>query len=354
MRIRDSFYTFFGRSREQTVGFSTLIHQIWTIRKALVKWEISGILIGLVICFSIPKEYTTTIKLIPEKCVPTIEIQGVSESILSMLMNSGEDPDAYSKKLYALLVDSPDFFYDILDLEFEDESHALYSVRELLSEELRHPWWYYITQYPLGLLEDFFSGSSEKTGSKFMPTAEDVELITALKKRVMLSEIENTGMLELEVQMQDPLVAAVLADTISTRLERLLTDYRMEKYVNKVEYTKRRVVESGYQYHLLQDSLANYQDTHHKLIHRGDKVVGERLKLDRDIAFNVYSLSRMEEQAAQAKLLDNKSAFYTVEEARMAVKASSPKKLVILSYAIFLSAFIPVMQTIWRRPAHSR
>lgn len=349
MKIKDVFYTLLGRRREQTIAFSTILRRIWRIRKTLVKWEACGLLVGLVICFSIPKEYTTTIKLVPEKTTTNVEMDALSESVLSILMNMGDDPDAYSKKLYAILMDNLDFFYDLLDLEFEDSSHAHYKLRDLLSSEFKHPWWYYFTTYPIDLCKEYLGATSYKVSSRFMPTSQDVNIISELQKRVMLSEVERTGMLELEIQMQDPKVAAVLADTISSRLERLLADYRMAKYVNKVEYTKQRVAETQTNYHTLQDSLAFYQDCHNQLSHNVDRIKGERLRADRDIAFNVYSMSRIEEQAAEAKLLDNKSVFFTVEGARMAVKSSSPRKLVILSYVIFLCAYIPIMRELWKK-----
>lgn len=354
MKTKNTFYRVFGKDREQKVAYSTILQQIWNIRRVVIKWEVWGIVIGLVICFSIPKEYTTTIKLVPEISKPNIEVDGVSQTVLSILMNKGDDPDAYSKKLYALLIDNPGFFYDLLDLEFEDQSHSSYKLRDLLSIELRHPWWYYITKYPVDLLNGYLGANSYRVGSRFNPTYQDRAIISELQKRVLLSEIERTKMFEVEVQMQDPLVAAVLADTVSSRLEKLLADYRMAKYINKVEYTKRRVAETEKTYHTLQDSLASYQDMHNKIIHNIDKIEGEKLRKERDIAFNVYSVSRVEQQAAESKVLDNKSVFFTVEEARVSVKSSSPRKLVIMSYVVFICAYIPLMRALWRKSLNKK
>lgn len=345
MRIKDTFYTFFGRRRDQKISVSTIFIKIWSIRKTLIMWEIGGLLIGLIICFSIPKEYTATIKLVPERPVSNVEMNGISQSMLSIMMNNCDEPSAYSKKFYALLINSPDFFYDILDIKFENEYHSKITVRELLGDNLKHPWWYYISQYSLDLLETLISVKSSNKGSKFMPTRQEVDIISELQKRIMLSEVESTGMLELEVKMQDPLVAYMLADTVLLHLERFLTNYRKDKFLKKVEYTKNSVIELENNYHKLQDSLASFLDTHHNLTLIVDQVLEERIKNDRDIAFNVYSISRMEEQAAQYKLLEHKSDFVTIEAT---VKSSYPKKLVILSYVLFICAYIPILNLLRR------
>ncbi len=88
------YYTLLGRRREQTIAFSTILRRIWRIRKTLVKWEACRLLVGLVICFSIPKEYITTIKLVPEKTTTNVEMDALSESVLSILMNMGDEADA--------------------------------------------------------------------------------------------------------------------------------------------------------------------------------------------------------------------------------------------------------------------
>ena len=56
----------FNSNDEQEIDLLELAQKLWSNRKTILKWCGIGAVVGLVIAFSIPKEYTTTIKLAPE------------------------------------------------------------------------------------------------------------------------------------------------------------------------------------------------------------------------------------------------------------------------------------------------
>ena len=51
---------------DQEIDLIELAQKLWQERRMILKWCIAGIVAGLVIGFSIPKEYTVTVKLAPE------------------------------------------------------------------------------------------------------------------------------------------------------------------------------------------------------------------------------------------------------------------------------------------------
>ena len=51
---------------DQEIDLIELAQKLWQGRRMIVRWCIAGALAGLVIGFSIPKEYTVTVKLAPE------------------------------------------------------------------------------------------------------------------------------------------------------------------------------------------------------------------------------------------------------------------------------------------------
>ena len=48
------------------IDLAELARKLWAGRRRIVRWCVAGALAGLVIGFSIPKEYTVTVKLAPE------------------------------------------------------------------------------------------------------------------------------------------------------------------------------------------------------------------------------------------------------------------------------------------------
>ncbi|MDE7109120.1 MAG: chain-length determining protein, partial [Muribaculaceae bacterium] len=53
-------------SEEKEIDLLELASKLWAQRKKLIIWSVCGAVIGLIIAFSIPKEYNTTVKLAPE------------------------------------------------------------------------------------------------------------------------------------------------------------------------------------------------------------------------------------------------------------------------------------------------
>ena len=54
-------------TEEQEIDLLELARKLWDSRKLILKFCLVGVVVGLVVAFSIPKEYTTTIELAPGK-----------------------------------------------------------------------------------------------------------------------------------------------------------------------------------------------------------------------------------------------------------------------------------------------
>lgn len=52
--------------KEKEIDLLELLHAVWGARRRVIRYAIVGAVIGLVIGFSVPKTYVTTIKLAPE------------------------------------------------------------------------------------------------------------------------------------------------------------------------------------------------------------------------------------------------------------------------------------------------
>ena len=120
-----------------------LARKLWAGRRRIVRWCVAGALAGLVIGFSIPKEYTVTVKLAPEVQggKPSLGGLGSLASMAGINMGSMNSADAMSPELYPDIVQSVPFMTELFDVEVRlarDERRM--PVSEYVSEELRSPW----------------------------------------------------------------------------------------------------------------------------------------------------------------------------------------------------------------------
>lgn len=341
MKNNDTFSLIFGENRTVTISFKLVVKRIWTNRKVIIKWELTGILIGLIICFSIPKEYVSTIKMAPEK-KSTQVISFTNGISFQNLVNS--DKDAYTYRLYPLILDSNLFLYDLLSVSvpLSDKYNSdTYTIRELLGKKYKHPWWH-------AIIEPFQNYDMEK-GSWYNPSESDYRLIERLRNNISLIVMDRTDHLELQVKMQDAMAAAVLADTIAVRIERFVADYRNSKDIQRYEFVNEMFEESNAHYENSNLIYANYLDSNHNLSKNSDKIELSRLKMDNDISRENYRLNSMILLSEKFKRASHSPVYCIIEPPTVAVKSSYPRKFMILSYCMFFFGYIPLLKSVFKR-----
>ena len=93
---------------------------------------------------------------------------------------------------------------------------------------MRSPWWSAILGAPFKLLALIRSDDEDGEGGEetraFRLTKEEFDIVEALSKRITASVDQKTAVITIGVTMQDPMVTAMLADTVVNRLQEFITD----------------------------------------------------------------------------------------------------------------------------------
>ena len=137
--------------------------------------------------------------------------------------------------------------------------------------------------------------------------------------------------------MQDPLVSATLADTVVSRLQNYITDYRTNKARKDLEYAELLNEEAKDNYYKAQQKYADYLDRNNGLILHSAQTTRERLQNEATLAFNLYNQTAQQVQVAKAKVQENTPVYATVTPATVPIKATSPRKPLILVGFVFLA-----------------
>ena len=211
---------------EKEIDLLELASKLWAQRKKLAVWSICGAVIGVIIAFSIPKEYTTTVKLAPE--TTDAKAGGGGLSALASMAGFGSissGVDAVYPQLYPDVVGSVPFTTSLFDVEVETkEDGQKYTVRQFLEEETKAPWWGAVMGAPFKLIGMLRSSDDEedpegKKVNNFQLSQDENKLVEAINNRVNASVDQKTNVVTITVNMQDPLVSAILADTVVSRLQ---------------------------------------------------------------------------------------------------------------------------------------
>lgn len=233
---------------DQEIDLIELAQKLWQGRRMIVRWCIAGALAGLVIGFSIPKEYTVTVKLAPEIQGGKTSLGGLGSlaSIAGINMGNMNSADAVSPDLYPDIVQSVPFMTELFGVEVADaKDRKTMPLYDYVSEELRGPWWGAVLAAPFKAL-GWFAGlfraeepEDEGPTDPFRLTKEENEVVRSLQERISTSVDKKTQVVSLSVTMQDPLIAATLTDTVMLNLQNHITQYRTDKARHDLEFTQR-------------------------------------------------------------------------------------------------------------------
>lgn len=334
---------------EKEIDLMELGMKLWQQRKKLIKWSVIGAVIGVVVAFSIPKEYDTTVKLAPEMSGQQKATGGIA-SLAAMAgiggLNSG-GVDAVYPMLYPDVVNSVPFMTSLFDVPVHDKKGKNETtVRLYLEEDTKSPWWGVVLGLPGKLIalvrpaddDDEPEGApgEHKTNAFRLTKAED-ELVESLRARIGTSVDTKTSVVTINVKMQDPMVSALLADTVVKRLQEYITDYRTNKARQDLEYIAKLNEEAKANYYAAQEKLAAYQDRNQGISLHAAQTTRERLENESSLAFTLYNQTSQQLQAAKAKVQENTPAYAEIVPATVPVQQTSPRKIFILIGFTFLA-----------------
>lgn len=348
-------------SGEQEIDLQELLQKLWVRRRFILKWCVVGAVVGLVIAFSIPKEYTTTVKLAPEIQNNKSSLGGLSSlaSIAGINLDNRTTLDAVYPELYPDIVQSVPFMTALFDVNVSDaEGKHNWPVSEYVSEELQAPWWSAVLGFPFKALEwakGLFTKEDENTGkdrvNPFHLTKEEDKIVQSLQKRITASVDPKTQVVSLSVTMQDPLISATLTDTVMRNLQDYITEYRTNKARNDLGFTQRLFDEAQNKYYEAQQRYAQYMDQNQGIVRRSFRTEQERLQNEMNLAYNLYNQTAQQLQMAKAKVQESTPVYAVVQPATVPLKASKPSKIAIFIGFIFLAGVISAGWVLFRQNA---
>lgn len=337
--------TYNSAEEEKEIDLLELFKKLLNRKKTIGIWCAVGLVLGLVIAFSIPKEYTTTVTLAPEsndKKSATGNLGALAA--MAGVGNVAAGGDAVSPQLYPDIMKSVPFSLALLNIPLTDkEGKRKFTLSEYLENDTKSPWWSAITGAPFKLL-GMLSGSNEEedTGvsdenGPIRITKDESNLLKRLDGCLNASVDAKTFVITINVSMQDPMVSAIVADSVANRLKEYITDYRTNKARQDLDYIEKLNEEARETYYAAQQKYANYLDTHQGIVLYSAQTMRDRLENEAQLAFNVFNQTSQQLQMAKAKVQEETPVYATIEPATVPLKPSAPRKVLILAGFIFLA-----------------
>lgn len=328
-----------------------LLKKIYAARKLILTVCGIGAIVGMVIGSGIPKEYTASIFIVPENSRRNAfgGMSALSDMAgIGANSSSAIERDAVYSVLYPDIVHSTPFLVRLFDVKVREQTDSTeITLSRYLKERQKRPWWNVITSAPSRLTGWGISlfrkkPEADKAESRidiFRLTREEAGMVGSIASRIGI-EVKETSMrrgkITLSVTMQDPLVAATVADTILAHLKEYITEYRTAKACRMLEYTEKLRKEAQAEYYEVQEKYTRYADANQELARLASRAELIELRNEMNLALATYNQAELQVQVAEAKVKRMIPVLAVIQPAVVPLSPSKPRKMLILVACVLL------------------
>ena len=143
----------------------------------------------------------------------------------------------------------------------------------------------------------------------------------------------------IKVTDQNPVIAATMADTVKTRLQKSITDYRTSKVRVDMEYYEKINAEAKIRYEEARQKYSEFVDANQYIILQTVRQKQVDLENEMQLQYNAYMQTAQQLLAAEAKVQEETPAFTTLQSATVPVRKAGPARSKMCLMFLFL-AFI--------------
>lgn len=331
---------------QDEIDIIALAKTLWNGRKILIRSVLIGTILGLLIAFFSPKEYTAATIVVPQLGKSSSKLGGLSSLAamagfnLDNMTNAGE---TLSPMVYPQIVSSAPFQLELMDTPFTfSKVDRPVSIYEYYTEIDRPGIFPTVKKYTIGLpfvILKTLKGQPQKagSGSNLIRLTEKQEAMRKLiNSRITLDINSKEGYLTLTVRMPEAALSAEVAQYARELLQKYITQLKVEKANEQLNFIRGRYTEKKKEFDQVQENLARFRDRNKNVATAMARTEEERLQSEYNIAFNVYSELAKQLEQAQIQVKEETPVFSILAPAVVPNEKSKPKKAMILVIWLFL------------------
>ena len=328
-----------------------LVGKLFSKWKLIVVATACFMVLGVVMAFSSIKKYTAEIMVAPESSSSVMS--GGLSSLASMVgfdMGSIGGDDAIYPLLYPDIIQSLPFMSSLFDVNVKSLDGAIDTTYFYYMSKLqKKSWMSQVKSVPKKMMSwvTKMLSPSKNMGdpSVFNPynlSEKQVKMIQKLNTSITIFVDKKTNVITLSYTDQDPLIAAIMVDTIMCRLQERITDYRTKKAMADCAYIEKMYLESKDNYEKAQEAYAIFVDRNRNVTQERFLVEMERLEADKELKNTLYTQWAQQLQLAKAKVQEYTPAFTTLKPAAVPALPSTMRKLMIIFIYTFFGGVLSV------------
>ncbi|WP_421874965.1 Wzz/FepE/Etk N-terminal domain-containing protein [Marinoscillum sp.] len=327
---------------------------IWSRKSVIIKISFFFVIVGVILAFTSPKEYETSCTLIPEAMSGQGKLGGSLGGLASLAgvdiggLNSGTG-STINPGLYRSVAQSTPFLLEIMNQSFFfKELNREMTISEYYSEHLETDLFSWLFGLPGKLIAVLKPKTAEDTtihntaNNLVTLSKSEQSVVNDLKERILVTMDWDLNIVTIEVEMQDPLVAAEMASFTQEYITRYVTNYSISKSKEQLDFVNLQFEERKKEFIQAQLALATFRDQNKNVNTARANTEQERLQSEYNLAFSLYDQLAKQRESIKMQVNKNTPIFTILEPVKVPVYKSAPKRKLM----IFIFAFLGVIAAI--------
>ena len=330
--------------KENILDLTVIVPMLLKRWKLYALCMIGVIIYSLAFVFTIPRYYTCQVMLAPEASG-----SGGMNSILNSfgLGEAQTTDDAISPNLYPDLMESKDFIVSMFPVEITTiDGELTTTYYDYLRNHNKEAWYMSL----IGKLKNMLKPKKQEVSVKemrgrtfspaFLLSEDQYNIAGAIADKIRCDYDRKTGVVSVTVRDLDPLVCALIADTVSSKLQDFILDYRTKKARNDLEYTQLIYTQTKADYENSNERYVAAVDANWDIVNETAKARLETLSNDKTLKYQTFSTAAQKLEAAKAKLQEATPVITVLQGASVPQKPAGPKRVLITLALMFVTCFV--------------
>lgn len=323
-----------GENKVKQIDFNKIVKIVLMSGKTYLKVLPIVFVLSCLFILCIPRYYRCDVSLAPElsNSSSLSGMAGIAASFGFDIPGGLTSEDAISPELYPDLMTSTNFVVSLFPIEITTNEGLKFTYYEYIKSKQKYAWWVRLKGSLIEMFEKKdtlnFNGRGKVNSFRLSKTQQDV--VKIINGKITCSVDKKTDVISIQVEDQDPLVCATVADSVREKLQEFITEYRTNKARNDLKQTKKLYVEAKAEYEKARQKYTAYTDANQDLVLESFRAKQEDLENEMQLRYNIYSNLTTQLQMAQAKVQERTPAFTTLRCATVPIKPAGPKRMVFV------------------------
>lgn len=327
----------------------SLAKKVWEKRKFIIKVTCCFIVLGVLVALVTPRRYTATRVFLPQSNSSSNRSGSLSSlaSLAGINLGDGLQDGPMSPLVYPHFLTNVAFQKELMNIpiNFDGISEPVTLFDYYTDPQYdKHPFLTGIKKCTIGLPGTLMSlirgdkkhendvlGDGNTAGFQIAQmTRKEAKIAKELTKKVSLVIDKKDGFITITATMNEPLAAAQLNEALFTLLRKYVTEFKIDKSQQYLDYIQMEHDQAKLEYEKLQNQYAKYLDAN-----RGSKtavaeVEAERLASEVALAQQLYTSLANNLLAAKVKVKEENVVFTDISPVSVPDKPSNSKRKTVM------------------------